>query len=245
MSKSDNQSGSLRILRPTGTLRSKVVDTLRNAIIDGTFQAGERLVERKVCDLLGVSRTLVREALRQLEAEGLVENAPYRGPSVATLTAEQVQQIYEMRGALEGLAAKLFVARASDLEVAALAASVEAIADCYRQDNGTAQRKAVEHFYDLLLRGTRNDMLCNAVASHRTRLAWLRAISLSRRERGLSSLEEKRKIARAIAARDGEGARALAEEHVANALAGVLETLKSHPAGGSSDSDETSCRVAS
>ena len=227
MSHGGPEGTSLRILRPAGTLRTQVVSTLRNAIIDGTFKAGERLVERKVCDLLGVSRTLVREALRQLEAEGLVENAPYRGPSVTVLMPEQVQQIYEMRGALEGLAAKLFVERADDSAVAALVAAVETIADCYQRGDGAGQRQAVEHFYDLLLRGTRNDMLCNAVASHRARLAWLRAISLSRRARGQPCLDEKRSIVRAIAARDAQQARALAEAHVANALAGVLDLLNS------------------
>lgn len=227
MTAGEPQGHSLRILRPAGTLRTQVVSTLRNAIIDGTFKAGERLVERKVCDLLGVSRTLVREALRQLEAEGLVENAPYRGPSVAVLLPAQVQEIYEMRGALEGLAAKLFVERAADSAVAALATAVETIADCYQRGDGAGQRQAVEHFYDLLLRGTGNDMLCQAVASHRARLAWLRAIALSRRERGQSSLEEKRAIVQAIAARDAQKARALAEAHVANALAGVLDLLNS------------------
>jgi DNA-binding GntR family transcriptional regulator len=225
MTRDGTEKASLRVVRPTGTLRAQVVDTLRAAIIKGRFQSGERLVERRVCELLGVSRTLVREALRQLEAEGLVENAPYRGPSVATVTAEQVQQIYEMRGALEGLAARLFVQRASDQEVSALETSVEAIAECYRQDDDAGQRAAVEHFYDLLLRGARNDMLTSAVALHRARLTWLRAISLSQRERRGSSLKEKQRIVRAIAARDAQRAQALAEEHVEHALAGVLEVL--------------------
>ncbi|MFO1162215.1 MAG: GntR family transcriptional regulator [Reyranellaceae bacterium] len=231
MTRDGTEQASLRIVRPAGTLRGQVVDTLRSAIVEGRFRSGERLVERRVCELLGVSRTLVREALRQLEAEGLVENAPYRGPSVATVTAEQVQQIYEMRGALEGLAARLFVLRASDEEVAALAESVEAVAECYRQDDDTGQRAAVERFYDLLLRGARNDMLTSAVALHRARLTWLRAISLSRRERRGTSLEEKQGIVRAIAARDAAKARALAEEHVEHALAGVLEVLAAEQAG--------------
>lgn len=231
MTQDGTEQASLRIVRPAGTLRGQVVDTLRAAIVEGRFRSGERLVERRVCELLGVSRTLVREALRQLEAEGLVENAPYRGPSVATVTAEQVQQIYEMRGALEGLAARLFVQRASDQEVAELAQSVEAIADCYRRDDDAGQRAAVESFYDLLLRGARNEMLTSAIALHRARLSWLRAISLSRRERRGTSLEEKRAIVHAIATRDAHKARALAEQHVEHALAGVLEVLATDRAG--------------
>lgn len=222
MTRNPAKSGSLRILRPTETLRSQVLDTMRAAIVDGTFRPGERLVERKLCDLLGVSRTSVREALRQLEAEGFVECAPYRGPSVTLLTADQVRQIYEMRGALEGLAARLFVERASAEEVAALSAAVETIANAYRGNNGVAQRKAVELFYELLLRGAKNTMLLEAVAAQRARLAWLRAISLSRRERGRTSLAEKRQIVRAIRARNADLARALSEKHVSNALAAVL-----------------------
>jgi DNA-binding transcriptional regulator YhcF (GntR family) len=86
---------TLSVLRPVGSLRTQAVDKLRQAIIDGHFAPGTRLTERELCGLLGVSRTLVREALRQLEAEGWVENVPYRGPIVATISADEARQLYQ------------------------------------------------------------------------------------------------------------------------------------------------------
>ncbi len=217
---------SLKVVRTAGPLRGQVVDKLRRAVVDGVFLPGERLVERRLVELLGVSRTLVREALRQLEAEGFVETLPYRGPAVAMLTVAQVRQIYEMRSALEGLAAELFVARASDAECAALAAAVDAIVRFHAAKNFVQQRRAVERFYDLLLRGARNEMLTQAVTAQRARLEWLRGISLSRRGRSIESIVEKRAIVAAIQARKGGRARALTEAHIAAAMAAAVQLLE-------------------
>ena len=87
------------------TLRNVVQERMRTAIIEGHFSPGERLVERPLCDQLGVSRTVVRETIRYLEAEGLVEILANRGPIVARLDWDQAQQIYEIRRQLEGAAA--------------------------------------------------------------------------------------------------------------------------------------------
>ena len=90
MTASDLQP-SLRIKRRTTTLRQQVLEALRNAILDFQFKPGDRLVERELCEMTGVSRTSVREALRHLESEGLVENVPNKGPTVATLTVEDAR----------------------------------------------------------------------------------------------------------------------------------------------------------
>src|SRR4029077_9690837 len=92
---------SLLVDRPWPRLRERVVEILRSAIRRGQFAPGERLTERKLGMLVGVSRTVIREALRQLEADGLVDNIPYRGPSVAVYSREQVIEIYDVRNALE------------------------------------------------------------------------------------------------------------------------------------------------
>src|SRR6516164_8753561 len=97
---------SLLVDRPTKTLRELALDRMRKAIVDFHFQPGERLVERDLCDQLGVSRTIVREVLRHLESEGLVSTGSARGPVVAQTTIEQAMQIYEVRAALESMAAK-------------------------------------------------------------------------------------------------------------------------------------------
>ncbi len=91
-------------------LRRSVTESIRNAIAAGVFKAGARLPERDLCEMTGVSRTLVREALRQLESEGLIEVLAHRGPIVARVTPEQAEGVYQVRIELEGLASQLFAA---------------------------------------------------------------------------------------------------------------------------------------
>ena len=102
-----------RVERVAAPLRHSVTENIRYAIATGRFKGGERLPERELCELTGVSRTLIREALRQLESEGLIEVVPHRGPVVATLSADQARDIYEVRIQLEGLACKLFAEKAT------------------------------------------------------------------------------------------------------------------------------------
>ena len=95
----------LRIDHPPTTLRELAVERLRDSIITGRFHGGDRLVERTLCDQLGVSRSVVREAIRYLEAEGLVEIPARSGPVVATLDWPRARQIYDIRRLLEAKAA--------------------------------------------------------------------------------------------------------------------------------------------
>jgi DNA-binding transcriptional regulator YhcF (GntR family) len=120
-----NSLSDMLVERPAA-LRDQVVGNLRNAIINGQFAPGARLVERQMCELLGVSRTLVREALRQLEAEGWIRILPYRGPVVITMTPDEVRDLYEVRSALEGIAAQRAATRATPEQLDRLEAAVEA-----------------------------------------------------------------------------------------------------------------------
>ena len=95
---------SLRIDTPPSTLRELALDRVRRAIISGLFEPGQRLVERTLCEQLGVSRSVIREVLRHLEAEGLVEMLAKQGPIVAKLDWSNARQIYEIRGVLESAA---------------------------------------------------------------------------------------------------------------------------------------------
>src|SRR5215510_37994 len=86
---------NFRVVRIAAPLRHSVVENIRNAIAAGRFKAGDRLPERELCEMIGVSRTLVREALRQIESEGLIKVIPNRGPIVARVTPEQAQGVYQ------------------------------------------------------------------------------------------------------------------------------------------------------
>src|SRR5271167_1412107 len=103
------RSSLAAIPKSAAPLRKQVLDELRQSIISGRLSPGERLVERELISMMGVSRTVIREALRQLESEGLVAIIPNKGPIVRTLTWEEAQDLYAIRAVLEGLAARLFV----------------------------------------------------------------------------------------------------------------------------------------
>lgn len=123
------------IKRRAISLRVQVEDYLRAAIITQRFSPGERLVERELCDLLGVSRPSVLDALRQLEAEDLIVNARYRGPVVATINAEDARQIYEVRALLEGLAGRGFVTYGPKKAVTKLGVALRSLNRAARQRN--------------------------------------------------------------------------------------------------------------
>ena len=107
---------TLRVERKPAPIRTQVLDNLRKAILTRQLAPGQRLIERELVEMTGVSRTSVREALRAVVAEGLVSTAPNKGTAVATLSSEQARQIYEVRAVLEGLAGRLFVENATEVQ---------------------------------------------------------------------------------------------------------------------------------
>ena len=111
-------ANELYIAPSVAPLRREIETRLRTAIVAGRFKPGDRLIEREMCELLGVSRASLREALRQLEAEELVKIVPHRGPVVSEVTVEEAEQLYDVRAMLEGLAARRFAETASDEDIA-------------------------------------------------------------------------------------------------------------------------------
>lgn len=116
-----------KVVKAAAPVRHSVTESIRNSIAVGYFTAGQRITERDLCEMTGVSRTAVREALRQLESEGLVEVVPHRGPIVARLKPEQAEGIYQVRVELEGLACELFARNATDEDIEALKAAFEVL----------------------------------------------------------------------------------------------------------------------
>src|SRR5262249_3353355 len=121
------QDPDLAVSRHPATLRVLVEEKLRAAIVTGRFKPGQRLIERELCDLIGVGRTSVREALRQLEAEGLVTTVPHRGPVVSTISVAEAEQLYALRGLLEGYAGRTFAERRPKESLRRLKAAMKAL----------------------------------------------------------------------------------------------------------------------
>ncbi|CUH87068.1 putative HTH-type transcriptional regulator YdfH [Phaeobacter sp. CECT 5382] len=220
----------LKIDQPPATLREIVQEKMRDAIISGLFAPGERLVERPLCDQLGVSRTVVRETIRYLEAEGLVEILPNRGPIVAPLSWEDARQIYEIRRMLETEAAMACAQSGSkqlhrDLQ-SALAALKQAFAQNAADAVPGALFKASTRFYQVMFEAAGHHIAWEVVNRLNGRISRLRAMTLSAAERQQPGLFHMQAICDAIVAGDAAAARQAVETHLADASA-VAERLLS------------------
>jgi DNA-binding GntR family transcriptional regulator len=217
----------MRIAAVAAPLRQQVAARIRGAIVAGEFKPGQRLVERDLCEMFGVSRPPVREALRQLDAEGFIQTVPNRGPIVTELNPGSVRSLYEVRAVLEAQAAKLFSERASNEEIKALTAATKEIERTYKKGTADEKLAAKNHFYDILIDGSRNEMLSAMFRTINDRINVLRRMSMASRERLPHSLAEIRAIVEAIVRRDGAKAFELSIQHVEAASEAALRGLKS------------------
>ncbi|MBZ8134472.1 GntR family transcriptional regulator [Afifella sp. IM 167] len=208
--------------RPAATLRHGVTESIRQAIAAGRFAPGERMPERDLCEMTGVSRTLVREALRQLESEGLIEVVAHRGPIVSQITAAQALGVYQVREVLEGLAAQLFAEEASAAERQALRAAFEELKSA---SDVSSRLAAKNRFYEVLIGGTGNEALGKSLHMLNSRAMLLRRRSLQTPNRWPKSLHELEALVTALEARSGDKARTLAMEHVRRAAAAAMTTF--------------------
>lgn len=215
-----------RVNRVAAPLRHSVTESIRNAIAVGRFKAGERLPERDLCEMTGVSRTLVREALRQLESEGLIKVLPHRGPIVARLTPEQAEGIYQVRIELEGLASQLFAERATETQRKALQQAFEQLRRSFGDDDPLIRLHAKNHFYECLIEGSGNEALGTALRMLNSRVMLLRATSLQAPGRARASLNELGELMEALMSGDGGAAREAGARHVRNAAAAAIKLLR-------------------
>jgi DNA-binding GntR family transcriptional regulator len=206
------RANALRVERTPARIRSQVLENLRQAILDRRLAPGQRLIERELVELTGVSRTSVREALRELTAEGLVTAIPNKGTVVASVSAEEARQLYQVRSALEALAGRLFVANASAAQRKALVRALEKIDRLAAR--GAPILTAKDAFYDVLFEGGGNEALRAVVGSLHARVSVLRSLSLSVPGRLAHSVKELRAIVDAVLAGDAEAAAAACARHV-------------------------------
>jgi DNA-binding GntR family transcriptional regulator len=206
-------------------LRREIETRLRTAIVSGRFKPGDRLIEREMCNLLGVSRASLREALRQLEAEQLVTIVPHRGPVVTELTVEEARQLYDVRAMLEGLAARRFAETASDEDIAALRQALKAFADVVRGKSSVSLLTAKAAFYEVLLEKCGNRIAGRILTQLNNRVGLLRSTSMSQKGRIKHTLAEVTRIVDAIERRDPDGAWQATVEHITRAAEVAIRVL--------------------
>lgn len=186
---------------------SQLLDDIRS----GRLNSGDRLRETELAERLGVSRTPVREAIRQLEADGLVTHVPRQGASIRSLDYAEVMELYEMRAVLEGTAARLAARAASDLEIEEL----EALNTELAQAGATPEAfKLNRLFHAALLDAAKNRFLTKSITGLQKALMILGPTTLTQPERAENAVHEHRAILDAIKARDGRAAEAATRAHI-------------------------------
>lgn len=217
------------IARSAAPLRRQVLDELRRSIITGRLAPGSRLVERELIAMMGVSRTVIREALRQLESEGLIALIPNKGPVVRELTIEEARDLYSIRAVLEGLAARLFVERAGHADRRRLKDALQTTAAAYAGGNPDEILETKTRFYDVLFEGAGSSTLSGMLETLHVRIWRWRALGLSHPlrspKRSAESLRNLRAVLAAIAKRNADRAETLMRQEVHRAAAEAMRLL--------------------
>ncbi|OVZ65856.1 hypothetical protein CDO46_02960 [Pigmentiphaga sp. NML030171] len=196
------------------SVQQETVRLVREAITSGYFKPGERLVEAKLCSLLGVSRTSVREALRVLATEKLITIVPNKGPSVAELSWEEAENIYHLRALLEGEAAALAAGRVKQDDLRRMREALDIFAAAVDQQDWKTRISATADFYEVIIQCCGNAVMGEVLHGLLTRINFLRARTMASPGRAKHSVRELEAIYGALEKGDAREARAVAVAHV-------------------------------
>jgi DNA-binding GntR family transcriptional regulator len=217
------------IQKSSAPLRRQVLDELRQSIISGRLEPGARLVERELVGMMGVSRTVIREALRQLETEGLIAIIPNKGPVVRKLSLEEARDLYSIRAVLEGLAARLFVENGDDAQVEKLEHSLEDTAEAYWGGDPAKILETKNRFYEVLFEGAGSTTLSSMIELLHMRIWRWRALGLGHPkrspERSKESIADLWAVLEAIRERDSDLAEKTMRDEARRAAAEVMRLL--------------------
>lgn len=207
-------------------LRDVVFNTLRQAILTGELKPGERLMEIHLANKLGVSRTPIREAIRKLELEGLVTMIPRRGAEVAQITEKSMNDVLEVRRAMDALCTELACERITTEEVEALEAACDQFIKVAATKDIRKCAQADVHFHDIIVKATGNKRLVQLINNlseqmYRYRFEYLKDVS-----RYDTLIEEHKQICEAIKNRDKEAAKAAAELHIDNQAKAIINQIR-------------------
>ncbi|QCX33003.1 GntR family transcriptional regulator [Caloramator sp. E03] len=207
------------------SLRGRVYNILRENILDGKYKPGENLIELKLANELHVSRTPVREAIRQLELEGLVESIPNKGVIVKGITKKDMEDIYKIRIVLEGLAARWAIEQITDEKLKQMKELYE-LMEFYTQKNDIDQIADLNtKFHDVIFTSTNSNILQHILRDFQFYVKWARHESLTTPGRKEQALKEHYDILKAFESRDAEAAVKYLTIHVENSSKNVLKKL--------------------
>ena len=207
-------------------LRDVVFNTLRRAIFRGEMVTGQRMMEIRLADQMGVSRTNVSEAHRTLELEGLVVMVPRKGAEVAHISGKNLRDVLEVRRALEELAGELACERMTAEDFKKLEQANLKFASVLDSDDITVLGQADEEFHGLIYQATDNDRLVQMVNHLREQMYRYRIEHLKNKSQRTILLQEHQDIMRALAARDVEAVRRAIRVHINKQEAQIAKMIK-------------------
>lgn len=209
------------------SMRARVAEELRRMIISGELPPRSNLSEVALSETFGVSRTPIREALKQLQIEGLVEVRPRVGTFVTVPSRRELTELFQMKELLEGAAARLLACRGNVPEVAQLKANLRAADAAVRAGNAERYAELVHEFHDLIVAGADNSKLDAHYRTLMNQLAYARLVrtSLSQPGRLQESGTEHHHVVDLILAKDGDGAERVMREHVRRSRQALMDGI--------------------
>lgn len=206
-------------------LRDVIFETLRKAIVSGDIKPGERLMEVSLADQMGVSRTPVREAIRRLEAEGLVTMIPRKGTHVSELSVKDIMDVLEVRAVLDKLATDLASKRIQSAQLKALESVHKQYISCVEKDNVEGAIKKDVEFHDIIYAASGNPRLVTVAASLREHIYRFRVMYMSGNLIAANVLNEHNEILQALREAQNNVASNLAEKHIRNQMETIIKTV--------------------
>ncbi|RXM71125.1 GntR family transcriptional regulator [Clostridium tetani] len=209
----------------TRPAREIILEELRAAIFDRKLEAGDRLIENNIAKSMGVSRTPVREALRQLEIEGLAINIARKGTLVKGISKEDIVEIYDIREVLEGLAVRGACLNISRKEILRLKEIIDIMSKCINENDTDKYIKSHNEYNRIILNASKNKRLISKLEYIYEYLKSMRKVTLSNETRREKALLEHKNIVEAIEQGDEILAERLAREHVVNAKNSFMSNI--------------------
>ena len=211
-------------------LRDVVFITLREAILNGELEPGERLMEIALAQKLGVSRTPIREAIRKLELEGLVVMAPRKGAEVAEITLKDVKDVLEVRKNLEDLAVELACKKATEEDIEEMKRAHEEFIKTLSQKDLTVIAEADVKFHDVIYKTTDNKRLIQILNNLREQMYRYRLEYIKDEKKRMIVTDEHLQIIEAIKNKDVDSAKEYIQEHINNQEKTIVEKINAKKA---------------
>lgn len=216
------------------TLHVRIADTLREMIMTGEFQEGDKINETELCEAMEISKTPLREALRVLSGEGLISLVPNRGAFVTKPTIREITEMFDVMAVLEGVCARRAAEKMADADFGRIEALHSALEDAYRSRDQKTYIRVNDQYHSFVQELAENRTLNDIINGLRKKILLYRFQSLNLSGRFDDSIGEHRALLEAFRRRDGLKAETLMKTHLQHQSA-ALETL-AREAGGASGS---------